>query len=61
MYSDGPHAAMDFHGTYLRAVLGFISLTDVIFIDSEGLAMGDAGVDKALAQTSNTINELLPA
>jgi len=36
-------------------------LTDVTFIHSEGLAMGDAGVEKALAQTSNTINELLPA
>ena len=61
VYSEGPYAAMDFHGTYLRAVLGFIGLTDVTFIHSEGLAMGDAGVEKALAQTSNTINELLPA
>lgn len=61
VYSEGPYAAMDFHGTYLRAVLGFIGLTDVTFIHSEGLAMGDAVVEKALAQTSNTINELLPA
>lgn len=61
VYSEGPAAAMDFHGTYLRAVLGFIGLTDVTFIHSEGLAMGQVGIEKALAQTSNTINELLPA
>jgi len=61
VYSQGPAAAMDHAGTYLRAVLGFIGLTDVKVIQSEGLAMGDVGVEKALAQTSNTINELLPA
>jgi FMN-dependent NADH-azoreductase len=61
VYSQGPAAAMDHAGTYLRTVLGFIGLTDVKVIHSEGLAMGDVGVEKALAQTSNTINELLPA
>jgi FMN-dependent NADH-azoreductase len=58
VYSQSP---MDFLRTYLRVVLGFIGLSDVTFIDSEGLAMGGASVEKALAQTSNTINELLPA
>tara|TARA_R110001599_G_scaffold353676_1_gene595249 strand:+ start:314906 stop:315520 length:615 start_codon:yes stop_codon:yes gene_type:complete len=61
VYSQGPAAVMDFTGTYLRAVLGFIGLTDIEVIYSEGLATGDVGVEKALAQTSNTINELLPA
>jgi FMN-dependent NADH-azoreductase len=61
VYSSGPAAAMDHAGTYLRAVLGFIGLTDVTIVHSEGLAMGDVGVEKALAQTSQTINELLPA
>lgn len=61
VYTEGPAAGMDFQGTYLRAILGFVGLTDVTFIHSEGLAMGDVGVEKALAQTSNTINELLPA
>ncbi len=60
-YSEGPASVMDFQGTYLRAILGFIGLTDITFVHSEGLAMGDVGVNKALAQTSNTINELLPA
>jgi FMN-dependent NADH-azoreductase len=61
VYSAGPAQAMDFNATYLRAVLGFIGLTDVTVINSEGVAMGEAGVTKALEQTSKTINELLPA
>lgn len=61
IYSQGPAAAMDHAGTYLRAVLGFIGLTDVTIVHSEGLATGDVGIEKALAQTSETINELLPA
>lgn len=61
VYSEGPAQAMDFNGTYLRTVLGFIGLTDVTFIPSEGVALGEEGVNKALAKTSNAINELLPA
>jgi FMN-dependent NADH-azoreductase len=61
VYSQGPAAAMDHAGTYLRAVLGFIGLTDVTIVHSEGLATGDVGVEKALTQTSQTINGLLPA
>lgn len=61
VYSHGPAAAMDFHETYLRAVLGFIGLKDVTFIHSEGLSMGAVGVEKALEQTNKAINELLPA
>lgn len=61
VYSEGPAQVMDFNATYLRAVLGFIGLTDVTIINSEGVAMGAEGVNKALAKTSNTINELLPA
>lgn len=61
VYSAGPAQGMDFLATYLRTVLGFIGLSDITFIASEGLAMGEPGVNKALEQTSKTINELLPA
>lgn len=61
VYSAGPAQGMDFLATYLRTVLGFIGLSDITFIPSEGLAMGELGVNKALEQTSKTINELLPA
>lgn len=60
-YSQGPAAAMNHASTYLSTVLGFIGLSDVTFVHSEGLSMGDIGVEKALAKTSDAINELLPA
>jgi len=61
VYSQGPAKSMDFHETYLRAVLGFIGLTDVTFIHTEGLAMGEAAVADALTQTRQAIGELVPA
>jgi len=39
IYSEGPFAAADHQETYLRAVLGFIGLTDITFIRAEGLAL----------------------
>jgi FMN-dependent NADH-azoreductase len=61
VYSQGPAASMNHAGAYLRTILGFIGLTDVTLVYSEGLAMGDPALEKALTQTSNTINELLAA
>ena len=61
VYSSGPGQAMDFHETYLRAVLGFMGLDDITFVHSEGMAMGDEAVAKALAQTHRTIAEMVPA
>jgi FMN-dependent NADH-azoreductase len=61
VYSQGPAKSMDFHETYLRAVLGFIGLTDITFIHTEGLAMGDAAVADALTQTRQAIGELVAA
>jgi FMN-dependent NADH-azoreductase len=41
VYSNGaPAAVLDFQEPYLRAVLGFLGLTDVIFVHLEGLSMG---------------------
>ena len=36
LYAEGPGKAMDFHEPYLRAMLGFLGLTDVTFIHAEG-------------------------
>jgi FMN-dependent NADH-azoreductase len=54
VYSNGaPAAAFDFQEPYLRAVLGFLGLTDVTFVHFEGLAMGPEAAntnrEKALA------------
>ena len=61
VYSEGPAKVMDFHETYLRAVLGFIGMTDITFVHSEGLGMGEAAVEKAIAQTRETIGTLVAA
>lgn len=48
IYSAGPAAAMDFQEPYLRAVLGFIGITDIEFVRAEGVAMGDEHKAQAL-------------
>ena len=49
VYSDGPYKPYDFQETYLRAILGFIGLTDVTVVRAEGLALGAESVTKAVA------------
>jgi FMN-dependent NADH-azoreductase len=61
VYSDGPAKAYDFLGTYLRSVLGFIGMTDITFVQAEGLAMGEAAVADTLAKSRMALNDLLPA
>lgn len=41
---------LDTQTTYIRTFLGFLGITDVEFIYAEGLAMGDAKKQIALAQ-----------
>ena len=54
-YTEGPAKSMDFVEPYLRAVLGFIGITDVTVVRAEAQAMGEAGVAskaKAIASVS---------
>ena len=50
IYSSGPAQAMDYQGTYLRSVLGFLGVTDIESIDVEGVAYGLEAAEKAVAQ-----------
>jgi FMN-dependent NADH-azoreductase len=61
VYTQGPAESMDFQEPYLRAILGFIGLTDVTFIHVEGLAMGDSAIDAALSQSRLLIDEMVTA
>lgn len=61
VYSEGPAKVMDFHETYLRAVFGFLGITDITFIHSEGLAMGEDAVNTALANSRTAIAGLVAA
>ena len=61
VYSHGPAMGMDFHETYLRGVRGFLGLTDITFIHTEGLGKGEDAVNEAVAQTRARIAELTGA
>jgi FMN-dependent NADH-azoreductase len=61
VYSQGPAKSMDFHETYLRGVLGFVGLSDVTFIHTEGLSLGQESAASALASTRLAMNDLLAA
>lgn len=58
VYSQGPGKSLDFHETYLRAVLAFIGLTDVQFVHTEGLALGPDAAAQALEASRSTISSL---
>ena len=52
VYSEGPSASYDFVAPYLKAVLGFMGMTDVTVTRVEGLAIPDlqpTALDKAIA------------
>jgi FMN-dependent NADH-azoreductase len=60
VYSHGaPAAAMDFQEPYLRAVLGFLGVTDIEFIRAEGVAMSDDHKAQAVGGAIASIGGLL--
>jgi FMN-dependent NADH-azoreductase len=59
VYSDGPMKVMDYQETYLRAVLGFIGLHDVVFVRAEGVAMGPEAVDAALKSAERQLGSAI--
>ncbi|KQV78589.1 FMN-dependent NADH-azoreductase [Massilia sp. Root351] len=61
VYSEGPAAGYDHLSTYLRAVLGFLGLTDITFVQAEGVALGEQAVADTLAKTRKSIDELVAA
>lgn len=60
VYSEGPAQALDFHEPYLRAVLGFIGLTDVRFVHAEGMNLGAEPAAAGLAQARRAVQALVP-
>ncbi|MET0504860.1 MAG: FMN-dependent NADH-azoreductase [Luteibacter sp.] len=60
IYSAGsPAAAMDFQEPYLRAVFGFLGVTDIEFVRAEGVAMGDDHKTQAIGGAIAGIGGLL--
>jgi FMN-dependent NADH-azoreductase len=58
-YSEGAFKAYDFLNTYLRSVLGFIGITDVTFVQAEGLALGDESIANAVTKNRAVIDNLI--
>jgi FMN-dependent NADH-azoreductase len=56
MYRDGPN---DLQKQHLTTLLGFLGLTDVTYLHSEGLGMGPEAVARAQAQADADINAVL--
>lgn len=59
VYSSGPAEGFDFQENYLRAVLGFIGITDLRFVRAEGVALGAEHKVKAIASAHDSIGSLL--
>ena len=58
IYSDGPYKAYDFQENYLRAVLGFIGISNVSVIRAEGSALGPEAAANAAANASAAVQQL---
>ena len=59
-YSDGPAKPFDFQEPYLRAVLGFLGITDVTFVHLEGIAMGPDAAAQAFERARAAIKAAVP-
>jgi FMN-dependent NADH-azoreductase len=59
VYSSGPAAGLDFQENYLRAVLGFIGITDVEFVRAEGVNISAEHKVKAVASARDSIGTLI--
>ncbi|MGY4617686.1 FMN-dependent NADH-azoreductase [Bradyrhizobium sp. USDA 4472] len=59
MYSTGPGAVMDFQEAYLKAVFGFLGITDLTFVRAERLTKGGEirtqSLEAAQAAVSNVM------
>ena len=58
VYSEGAYKIMDHQEPYLRAVLGFIGISDIETIHIEGVAMGQEKIAEALEKAKQQINKI---
>lgn len=59
VYSNGQMKAFDFTEPYLRAVLGFLGITDVDVVRVEGVATSAVAAEKALATATMHSQQIL--
>ncbi len=61
IYSSGPAAGFEHGETYLKAVFGFLGITDVEFAIAEGVALGDEAKAAAVSGAKTKIESLKAA
>lgn len=61
IYTEEPMKSYDFQEPYLRAVLGFIGMTDVEAIRIEGVAMGDDAARNAVTSAKAQADDVVRA
>jgi len=61
LYSEGPAQAVDFQEPYLRHLLGFIGITDVIFVHAEKIGYGPDARSASLESAKGRISEVVRA
>ncbi|SEN14423.1 FMN-dependent NADH-azoreductase [Luteibacter sp. UNCMF331Sha3.1] len=59
VYTEGPAASMDFQEPYLRAMFGFLGVTDIEFVRAEGIAMSDDHKTNAVGSAMASIGGLI--
>lgn len=58
-YVQGPFAAYDHQETYLRGILGFLGITDIIVVRAEGVAISEAQKAASLKSAKESIPSLV--
>lgn len=58
-YDEAPAAAMDFVRPYLKAVLGFVGITDVQFVSVQGVAFGPEARTAAIEAAKQAVSAAL--
>jgi FMN-dependent NADH-azoreductase len=61
IYADGPMKAYDFQEPYLRAVLGFLGMTDVEVVRIEGVALGEDAERNAVKSAKARADDIVRA
>ncbi|MBD2088723.1 FMN-dependent NADH-azoreductase [Microcoleus sp. FACHB-1515] len=58
---DSPMAAYDFHTPYIRSIFGFIGITDIQFVNADGVNTSEETRQKYLQQAHEAIEQLVAA
>ena len=58
LYSEGPGKALDFQEPYLRALLGFMGVSDLTFVRAEKIGLGPDAREVSIAKATSEIAAL---